>query len=59
MDTATQSALDYLLALAERETRQSSKVANFLLALWNATENGGFDFTDLYGLNQRAPLLVA
>lgn len=53
MDTATQSALEYLLALAERKTTQSSKVANFLLAWWSATENGGFDFADLYGLDQK------
>lgn len=53
MDMATRSALEHLLALAERDTTQSSKVANFLLAWWNAPENGGFDFADLYGLNQQ------
>ncbi|VEF10852.1 Uncharacterised protein [Pseudomonas fluorescens] len=51
LDMATQSALEHLLALAERDTMQSRKVANFLLAWWNATENGGFDFADLHGLN--------
>lgn len=30
------------------DTVQSRKVANFLLAWWNAAENGGFDLSDLW-----------
>jgi hypothetical protein len=35
--------LEELLAVAQRDTGQSRKVANFLLAWWYAAENGGFD----------------
>lgn len=51
INSSIQTALEQLLALAERDTVQSRKVANFLLAWWNASENGGFDLADLYGLN--------
>jgi hypothetical protein len=54
LDPVTQNALLHLLSLAERDTGQSRKAANFLLAWWNAVENGGFDLTDLYGLNQES-----
>lgn len=53
-DDAVQSALEELLELAERDTSQSRRVANFLLAWWNAAENGGFDLADLYGLNRQS-----
>ena len=53
-DTAVQCALEELFALAERDTSQSRKVANFLLAWWNAAENGGFDLADLHGLNRHS-----
>lgn len=59
IDFATQAALEQLLALAERDTGQSRKVANFLLAWWNAEENGGFDLADLYGLNQESATACA
>lgn len=41
-------ALERLLDIAKRDTGQSQRVANFLLAWWNATRDGGFDFTDLW-----------
>jgi len=47
----TQAALLRLLEVAHRDTGQSRKVAAFLLAWWNAEECGGFDLTDLWGLD--------
>ena len=35
---ATKAALDRLIGIAQRDTGQSRKVANFLLAWWNANE---------------------
>jgi predicted Fe-S protein YdhL (DUF1289 family) len=37
-----------LLAVAEGDTGQSWRCANFLLAWWNAQECGGFDLTDMW-----------
>ena len=42
------AALERLLAIAKSDTGQSRRVANFLLAWWNAGRDGGFDFTDLW-----------
>lgn len=44
-------ALDRLFALAASDTGQARRVANFLLAWWNARDNGGFDLTDLFGVD--------
>lgn len=44
-------ALQRLLLVAASDTGQSRKVANFLLAWWNAETCGGFDLTDLWGLD--------
>jgi hypothetical protein len=49
--TLTTAALERLLDLAQRDTGQSRIVANFLLAWWNAEECGGFDLTDLWGVD--------
>jgi hypothetical protein len=38
-----------LLDHAQRETGQSRRVADFLLAWWNAGECGGFDLSTLWG----------
>ena len=46
-----QASLERLLQIAKSDTGQSKKVANFLLAWWNATNCGGFDLTDLWGLD--------
>jgi hypothetical protein len=43
-----QAALERLLQVGLGDTGQSSRVANFLLAWWNAEECGGFDLTDLW-----------
>ena len=46
------AALERLLDIAQRGTGQSYKVSNFLLAWWNANECGGFDLTDLWGIDR-------
>lgn len=48
---AQHEALHRLITIAERDTGQSRKVASFLLAWWNAAELGGFDLTDLWGVD--------
>lgn len=45
------SALERLIAVAKTDTGQAGKIAAFLLAWWNATECGGFDLTDVWGLD--------
>lgn len=42
------AALDRLEIIAQSDTGQSRRVANFLLAWWNAGDCGGFDLTDLW-----------
>jgi hypothetical protein len=44
-------ALHRLLLIAQADTGQSRRVANFLLAWWNAAECGGFDLTCLWGVD--------
>lgn len=48
---AQHEALQRLITVAERDTGQSRKVASFLLSWWNAGELGGFDLTDLWGVD--------
>lgn len=45
------SALERLLAHAQRDSGQSRIVADFLLAWWNADSCGGFDLTSLWSLD--------
>ena len=45
------AALERLIRIAQADTGQSRKVANFLLAWWNAAECGGFDMTDVWGVD--------
>jgi hypothetical protein len=45
------SAVDRLINIALRDTGQSRRCANFLLAWWNAADNGGFDLTDLWNVD--------
>ncbi len=45
------AAIKRLLDVARSDTGQSRRVANFLLAWWNASENGGFDLTDLWNVD--------
>ena len=51
MTSEQAAALERLLAVAIRGTGQSRRVADFLLAWWNAGECGGFDLTSLWALD--------
>ena len=53
MDEQQQSALVRLIRIAQADTGQSRKVADFLLSWWNATTCGGFDPTDLWAVDAR------
>jgi hypothetical protein len=49
MNEETKAALDRLFEIAiDYSTGTSSRVANFLMAWWNARDYGGFDFTDFW-----------
>lgn len=51
--TAGKDALARLVKIAvEGGGGQSSRVANFLLAWWNASRDGGFDFTHLWNVDE-------
>lgn len=52
MQPAERAALERLIEHAQRDSGQSRRVANFLLAWWNAGECGGFDLTELWGLDE-------
>ena len=45
------AALERLIEIAQGDTGQSRRVASLLLAWWNAAECGGFDLTDLWGVD--------
>lgn len=51
IDTAPLEALARLCAIARRDTGQSRRVADFLLAWHNGQENGGWDPTDLWNVD--------
>lgn len=44
-------AVRRLISIAEHDTGQSRRVANFLLAWWNADRDGGFDLRDLWNVD--------
>jgi hypothetical protein len=46
------AALDRLVKIAKGSSGQCARVANFLLAWWNARRDGGFDFTDLWNVDE-------
>jgi hypothetical protein len=52
MHSAQRAALERLIAIARSDTGQSRRVAGFLLAWWNTQECGGFDLTDLWGVDR-------
>ena len=52
MTTDQKVALERLIAIAQSDTGQARRVADFLLAWWNAGSCGGFDFTDLWGIDR-------
>lgn len=45
------AALDRLITIAQQPTGQGRRIANFLLAWWNAADAGGFALTDTWGLD--------
>ena len=52
MKPEEKAALERLLAIAVQGTGQSRRVADFLLAWWNAGECGGFDLTTMWGCDR-------
>lgn len=46
------AALNRLFRIARGDTHQSKRVADFLLAWWNAGRDGGFDLTSLWNLDE-------
>lgn len=51
IDVGTLEALKRLLTIAEGNTHQSRRVADFLLAWWNAGSCGAFDLTSMWALD--------
>ena len=51
MNTNEETALRRLIEIARRDTGQSRRVADFLLAWWNAAQCGGFDLTTLFSVD--------
>lgn len=51
-DENARAALDRLVEIARGDTGQCRRVANFLLAWWNAADCGGFDLTDLWNVDR-------
>lgn len=52
MDELTRAAFERLLAIARSDTGQSRRVANFILAWWNADSLGGFDLADIFAVDR-------
>jgi hypothetical protein len=51
MNPNEKAALERLIEIARRDTGQSRRVADFLLAWWNAGACGSFDLTTLWGVD--------
>ena len=51
INTNEEAALRRLIEIAQRDTGQSRRVADFLLAWWNAPQCGGFDLTNLFSVD--------
>lgn len=47
-----EAALERLLDIAKSDTGQSRRVADFLLAWWNAGSCGSFDLTTMWGCDR-------
>lgn len=52
MEPEERAAIQRLIAIARSDTGQSRRVADFLLAWWNADSCGGFDLTHLWGVDR-------
>lgn len=51
LSPAEGEALTRLISIAKRDTGQSRRVADFLLAWWNAGSCGAFDLTTIWGVD--------
>lgn len=51
MTPAERASLERLIQYAQSDTGQSRRVADFLLAWWNAGQCGGFDLTNLWNVD--------
>ena len=51
VDATGKQALERLIGIARSDTGQSRRVADFLLAWWNAATCGAFDLTHLWGVD--------
>ena len=51
LEEGERAALERLIGHAKSDTIQSPRVADFLLAWWDAASCGGFDLTKLWGLD--------
>ena len=45
------AALERLIKIAQGDTGQSRRTAEFLLSWWNAANCGGFDLTTMWGVD--------
>ncbi|WP_085027920.1 DUF7673 family protein [Ensifer aridi] len=52
MEHRVRFALEKLLNIAQEDTSQGRRVANFQLACWNADVHGGFDIADLFAVDR-------
>lgn len=52
MTNNERQALERLIGHAKRDSGQSRRVADFLLAWWNAGQCGGFDFTAMWSCDE-------
>ncbi|RRI01738.1 hypothetical protein EH240_13900 [Mesorhizobium tamadayense] len=52
MEPEAEAALFRLIDIARSDTGQSRRVADFLLAWWNAGSCGSFDLTSLWALDR-------
>lgn len=53
IETASLDPIYRLLDLAQSDTGQARRAANFLLSWWNAHNCGGFDLTDLWAVDKK------
>lgn len=53
LDEPERAALERLITIAKSDTGQARRVADFLLAWWNATTCRAFDLTDSWGLDEQ------
>lgn len=52
LSSSERAALTRLFVMANADTGQSKRVADFLLAWWNAERCGGFDLTSLWCIDE-------